>query len=201
MPTAIPIGFGHGYAADYELCVPYVGIGVAPFISLTGGMTLIPGVPVGSEVRTAMLKATILHTDRIAFALGGNILDISTANQYVHLYSVLTAYWDSTWFSGALFFRLSGPDSGIVREGFLGSATYYYTGNTGIAFGFESPITHRTDMRIIGEIWNDDVSNYENTVFMLGIRLSNGHLSSDFGLSFLHLPFFPVPFTNFSYSW
>ena len=55
-------------------------------------------------------------------------------------------------------------------------------------------------MRLIGEIWNNDVSNANNIVFMLGVRVRNEHLSADFGLAYVHVPV-PVPVTNFVYSW
>ncbi len=201
MPTAIPIGKDHGYVADYELLFPYAGIGVYNIFSVTGGMTFIPGAPIGSQVYTAMLKATIADTDGFAFALAANVLDVSTTNTYIHLYAVATDLWKNTWFSGALFYKTAGPDIAVENAGVIGSTAFMYTGNLGVAFGFESPISRRSDMRIIGEIWNNDVSNYANTIFMFGVRVRNEHLSSDFGFAFLHLPFFPVPMTNFAFSW
>ena len=141
MPTAIPIGAGHGYIADYELFLPYAGAGFYDMLSLTGGMTIVPGAPLGSQAYTAMLKATLVSSDGFAFALAGNILDISTANTYFHLYSVITAAWDSTWISGALFYKASGPTIAVENAGVLGSFAFTYTGNLGAALGFESPIS------------------------------------------------------------
>ena len=202
MPTALPVGGGHGYVADYELFFPYAGVGINDMFSATGGMTLLPGAPIGSQVYTAMLKATLANSDGIAFALAGNFLDISTANSYFHLYSVLTASWDSTWISGALYYRVTGPGGiAVVNAGSIfGSFRYNYSALLGGALGFESPISGRADMRLLGEIWDDDVSNANNIVCMFGVRVRNEYLSADFGFAYVHAPI-PVPVMDFVFSW
>ncbi len=201
MPTAIPIGSGHGYVSDYELFFPYAGVGIYDIFSATGGMTFVPGAPISSQVYTAMLKATLANSDGFAFALAANILDISTSNTYLHLYSVVTAEWDSTWISGALFYKATGPDIAVENAGSLfGKFTFIYTGNLGAALGFETPIASRSDMRLLGEAWSNDLTNSNDFVVMFGVRVRNEILSADFGLAYVHVPI-PVPVMNFVYSW
>ena len=199
MPTANPIGGGHAYVADYELFMLYGGVGIGDVVSVTAGTSLLLVAPFSAQIYTAMVKATVASSDQFSFALAGNLLYISTANQYFHLYGVMSYLYDSTWITGGLFYKLSGPDFGLIDAGRLGSIQYIYGGNLGLAVGFDAPLPGFSNARFIGELWDHDAQNPSKTAIMLGVRVHNEGFSCDFGFGFGGGLLVPV--TNFVYSW
>jgi hypothetical protein len=62
-PTARPLKGGSGYFAAYEIFFTYLSVGVSDFLSLGGGMTLVPGAP--SQVFYLAPKIAITTNDEM----------------------------------------------------------------------------------------------------------------------------------------
>lgn len=70
-PTARPLGHGVGYVAVYELFFPFVAVGLRDFMTLAGGVSIIPGV--GTQALYFAPKATLLDQRNLDVAIGGII--------------------------------------------------------------------------------------------------------------------------------
>lgn len=69
MPTGRPIGTGRGYFSAYELFFPSVGFGIGNLVSLTGGMSMLPGV--NDQIYYIAPKITVYHSPVLSLAVGG----------------------------------------------------------------------------------------------------------------------------------
>src|SRR6185503_19611164 len=78
MPTGKPI-YG-GYLGVWELAFLQGGIGISDFISLSGGMTIMPTVSIRSQFKFLQAKATLADEGGISFALGTNFLWMTDLN-------------------------------------------------------------------------------------------------------------------------
>jgi hypothetical protein len=75
----------------------------------------------------------------------------------------------------------------------------YEDGSFGLALGVDTHLSAWKDVRIIGELWNSNISKPTDTGVLLGVRLGNTKFSADFGLALFTSPFL-LPFTSFSWT-
>lgn len=68
LPDARPVGAGDGYVALHDLFFPTVGIGITGFLSVTGGVSLVPGFD--RQYLMAAPKLAVYATDGLAIAAG-----------------------------------------------------------------------------------------------------------------------------------
>jgi hypothetical protein len=201
MPTASPNGPG-GFLSNYELGFLYAGFGLGYGATVTAGATLVPGISLASQVYHAGAKFTIQRDPSFDFALGAAYTYITTANPYAHIYAVGTFPIGEGRYSAMIFYRASGNDVAPVEfQAFnldTTRFTIFYAGSLGVAAGFDAPIFGRDDMMWVGEIWNNDITKPGNTVAVVAARVTNEHLSADFGVALFTAPFI-VPVMSFTW--
>lgn len=200
LPTANPIGGGHGYLSVYELFFLYGGFGIGDVVSISGGMTLIPGLGLSSQASTLQAKFTVVQDKGFAMALGGNIGWITAPNQYTHLFGNMSILIDSAWYTLALFYKMTGPDEPYVNVMPFGNWAFRYSGGLGVALGAEWALRNRTDMHYVAELWNSDISNPRSTAIFGGLRIGNDMFTGSFGLVFAASPII-FPAASFAYEW
>jgi hypothetical protein len=201
MPSASPNGPG-GFLSNYELGFLYGGFGLGYGATITAGATVIPGIALKSQVYHAGAKFTVERSPEYELALGAAYTYITTDYPYAHVYAVGTFPFGSARYSMMLLYKAAGQDEApISLQAFnldTTRFTLFYTGSLGIALGFDAPAFGRDDMYWVGEIWNNDIQKPGNTISMLGLRVTNEHLSADFGLALFTAPFI-VPVTSFTW--
>lgn len=67
-PTARPLGNGKGYLADYQVFMPFVGLGIGDYVSMAGGVSLVPGL--SSQLVYAAPKVTVIDRPEASVAAG-----------------------------------------------------------------------------------------------------------------------------------
>ncbi len=65
-PTADPVGNGNVYFAVYEIVIPFVAVGVTDYVSIAGGVSLVPGVD--NQIGYGSVKATFINTEPVRVA-------------------------------------------------------------------------------------------------------------------------------------
>lgn len=204
MPTASPTGPGF-FISNYELGFFYGGVGFSNGVTITGGATLIPGIPMASQLLHTGVKFTVERNPEFELALGTTTTWLTTDYPYTHIYGVGTFALGTGRYSAMILYRILGKDVARIAVAPFGAVdstefTVFYTGSLGAAFGFDAPAFGRDDISWIGEIWNNDLTKVQNTASMIGIRVSNEHLSADFGVALFTAPFI-APVTSFTYRW
>ncbi|MEO5929140.1 MAG: hypothetical protein ABIR47_04340 [Candidatus Kapaibacterium sp.] len=201
MPTASPNGPG-GFLSDYELGFLYGGFGLGYGATVTAGATLIPGLALKSQLFHVGAKFTIDRDESYELALGAAYTYITTDYPYAHIYGVGTFPLGTGRYSVMLLYRAAGREEAPIQFQFMNfdttRFTLHYTGSLGAAVGFDAPALGRDDMTWVGEVWNNDLTKPQNTVSMLAIRVTNEHLSADFGLAIFSAPAV-VPITSFTW--
>jgi len=203
MPSASPNGPGF-FVSNYELGFLYAGFGLGYGATVTAGATLVPTVSLKSQLYHVNVKFTLERSKEMEIAVGGTYTWFTTKFPYAHIYGVGTFPLGSGRYSAMVFYKASGEDEAPLEVIGPGTDTtrftLYYQGSLGAGFGFDTPAFGRDDMFWVGEIVNNDITKPENTVSMIGIRVTNEHLSADFGLALFTAPMI-APVTSFTYRW
>lgn len=201
MPSASPTGPG-GFISNYELGFLYGGFGLGYGATITAGATLVPGLALRSQLYHIGAKFTIERSPEYEIAVGATYTFLTLDHPYAHIYAVGTFPLGTGRYSGMLIYRAVGAEKAPIALQMFDYDTYrdtvYYIGSLGGAFGFDAPAFDRDDIRWVGEIWNNDFTKPQNTVSMLGVRVTNNRLSADFGLALFTQPFI-VPVTSFTW--
>lgn len=195
MPTAKPIQ--GGFAGVYELAFLQAGYGFGDFLSVSGGITLMPTVSMKSQVGFLQAKATLADENGISFAVGVNYLRLTSEYPYIHGFVSATAEQeDETRYSGFMFYKFYGEEYPIVNIYPYGSFSFSYTGSLGAGLGFDKPIKAWKNIRFVAEVWNHDLTSAKNIAVLAAIRLETKDFSSDFGLMYFSVPLL-VPVASF----
>lgn len=183
-PTARPLKTGQGYFSIYEIFFPFVAVGVTDFISLAGGMTLVPGA--SSQLFYIAPKITPIHLDKFDLAAGVLYIVIPEESENAGIVYGVTTYGSE---KASLTVGLGW--------GFLGSD---FSNKPVVVLGGDLRLSDKT--KLITENWlipNSDVS-----LVSLGIRFFGENLAADFGLVFpagADIEGFPfLPWVGFSYN-
>ena len=202
MPTASPNGPG-GFISNYELGFLYGGFGIGTGATITAGATIVPGISLASQLYHAGAKVTVEQTEDVELAVGATYTFITTREPFAHLYAVSTTPIGTGRWSFMLFYKISGDDRAPVRIDGPGNDTtrftLFYEGALGVALGLDTPAFGRDDMGFFVEIWNNDLTNPQNTASVLGVRVFNEELSADFGLSLISGPYV-LPAMSFTWN-
>lgn len=204
MPTAEPIENNH-FIGNFELGFFYAGIGITKYFSLTAGRSIIPGISNKHQISTLNTKVTFLqipwqnYPGKLSIAAGGNIAFINHNNRIENYYAVSTLHFDRTRFTTTVFTKNGPRDFYELRFQNNLYDMIYENGAFGIGLGLDTKISKWHDIRFIGEIWNNNVLKRSNSGVLLGVRLANTELSSDFGIAFFTQPFL-VPFLSFTWT-
>lgn len=191
MPTGSPHGEG-GFISNYELGVLYGGLGIGEVGTITAGATIVPTISLASQLYHLSAKVTVQQAHDIDIAVGASYTFITTREPYAHLYGVVTSPIGTGRWSAMLFYKVSGDSRAPVRIDGPGldtnRFTLFYEGALGVALGLDAPLFGRDDMAFFAEIWNNDVTQPQNTASVAGVRLYNEELSANFGLALLSAP-------------
>lgn len=195
MPTAKPIQ--GGYAGVWELAFVQAGYGFGDFLSVSGGITLMPTVSMKSQVGFLQAKATLADEHGISFAAGVNYLRMTSEYPYIHGFVSATAeQQDETRYTGFIFYKFYGEEYPVVDIYPYGSFSFSYTGSLGAGIGFDKPIKAWKNIRFVAEVWNHDLTSAKNIALLAALRLETKDFSSDFGLMYFSVPLL-VPVASF----
>lgn len=207
MPTAQPIQGNH-YVGSVELLGLMAGVGIADIGSVFVARTMVPGIAAREQLSVCNLKATVYEeryqsmAGKMNFALGLNLGWLNAANRITNLYAVGTFTRVRSRITGIVFGNVSGSRSDLftATAGTLGSVLVRYPGGSvGFGIGVDTRFPGRQDLHAIAELWNSNISSANNSMFLLGLRLSNSSVSMDFG--FAVVPGFSVvPVTSFAWT-
>ena len=159
-PTGRTLSAGEGYFSAYEIFFPFLAVGITDFITLSGGVSLFPGLE--EQVIYIAPKVRVLHLEN--FDLSGGVL-------YCHV--------DEEDFG--IFYGVTSV--GSSKASFtLGLGWGYADGETAespaIMFGGEIQLSN--SVKIVSENWK--LPEEDNLVLSFGLRFFGEHLAADFGL-------------------
>ncbi|MDP4230404.1 MAG: hypothetical protein Q8916_08390 [Bacteroidota bacterium] len=197
MPTGKPIN--GGYVGFWELAFIQAGVGLGNVFSFSGGITALPTVAFRSQFAFLQAKATLADEGGISFAVGGNLLRLTSDFLYFHAFASVTAeLQNETRYTGLLFLKLSGESFPVIYVYPFSPPpfSFSYGGILGAGIGFDTPIKGVPNTRIVAEIWNHDLSSPSKIALLFALRLENSRFSSDFGFMYFSLPLL-APVANF----
>ena len=202
LPTAEPIGRNH-FIGSFELLFLYGGFGVGDVLSVTAGRSIVPAIRSDEQINELNAKLTFLSVatedstdNRIVMAAGANYATLNSDNKLLYFYGVATAKLSKTNFSALVFYNASADPITSIRFGENLYNMNYANRGFGVGLGLDTKLAGRNDIRVIGEIWNSDITRAYHTLALLGIRLFGTQFSADFGLAFSTYPF-AAPFASF----
>ncbi len=161
-PTGKALKAGRGYFAAYEIFFPFFAIGVTDYLSLAGGMSLIPAAD--GQIAYIAPKLTFYQTP--IYSISGGVLYIKIPdepNAAGILYSVSTINFTNSSLTAGLGFGFSGGD---------------FAKNPILVLGWETR-TSKT-IKIITENWI--FFGGETHLISFGIRFFGENVAADFGL-------------------
>lgn len=195
MPSAKPIH--GGYFGFWELAFLQGGFGIGDVLSFTGGITVLPTVAFRSQIGYLQAKATVVDEGGISFAVGANLLRMTSSFLYLHGFiSATMEMQNETRYTGLIFLKATGQEFPIVNVVPYGSFSFTYGSPLGAGIGFDTPIKGIKNTRIVAEIWNHDLSAPNKIALLCTVRLENERFSSDFGFMYFSLPLL-APVANF----
>lgn len=202
LPTADPIGSNH-FIGSFELLFLYGGFGVGDVLSVTAGRSILPGIRSSEQINELNAKLTFLSfstedstNNKVVMAAGANYATLNSDNKLLYFYGVATAKLSKTNFSALVFYNASADPVTSIRFGENLYNMNYANRGFGVGLGLDTKLAGRNDIRVIGEIWNSDITRAYHTLALLGIRLFSTQFSADFGLAFSTYPF-AAPFASF----
>jgi hypothetical protein len=195
MPTAKPIH--GGYFGFWELAFLQGGFGVSDVLSFSGGITVLPTVAFRSQIGYLQAKATLADEGGISFAVGANLLRMTSSFLYLHGFiSATMEMQNETRYTGLIFLKATGQEFPIVDVVPYGSFSFTYGSPLGAGIGFDTPIKGLKNTRIVAEIWNHDLSAPNKIALLATVRVESERFSSDFGFMYFSLPLL-APVANF----
>lgn len=201
MPTAQPIRNDH-FVSLVEGVLPYLGVGIGEYVSITGGRSLIPGIPWQDQVSIIDAKVTVAKSENGLvdegfqyYAFGFNAGWLNDVNFMGHIYGVATWTGKRTQASTMFFGKIAGDDSYIISAGnFIEPFGFMYANGTiGAALSLDTRFPEFHDLHFVSELWAQDLTKPANTMLYLGLRTANTAVAMDFGLALVPGPFvFPL---------
>lgn len=187
-----------GFLGVWELAFFQAGYGFGNFLSVSGGMTIMPTVALKSQFGFLQAKATLADEGGISFAAGGNLLFLTHAHVYTHGFVTGTAEMkDDSRYTAFLFYKFVGTNADHPVEVLpYGAFQFNYGGSLGAGMGFDTPLKGVKNTRVIVEIWNHDLSVARNIAALAAFRVEGEKFSSDFGFMYFSLPLI-APVANF----
>jgi hypothetical protein len=185
-PTGRTLEQGSGYFADYYLFFPVVGYGVHDRVTLSAGMSIIPGL--SSQLLYVTAKVGVVRSDNAAVALGGFYATVPDEADA----ALGTAYGVATFGS---------TDHAITFMGGYPFTTQEVAQEPLFMMGGETRIGRRT--KVLGELWKFPETSEVPVVF--GLRLFGDRLAVDFGFVYAlgsSTEGWPlVPWVDFAVNW
>jgi len=196
MPTG-RAGSG-GWVGFWELAFLQAGYAFDDIGSISGGFTAMPTVSFKSQFAFLQGKINLVDVPPLSFAVGANLLRLTSEHLYTHLFAVAT-YETPTQsrFTGLVFFKLAGDDFAEINVRPYGAFNLAYGGPIGGGVGFDTPLGVK-NMRFVAELWNHDIQSPTKLAALGALRVESERFSSDFGFIYFTLPIL-APVANFVY--
>jgi hypothetical protein len=181
-PTGKTLAEGKGYFSDYMIFFPFVAYGVTDYITLAGGMTLIPGAT--SQLFYIAPKVRLINRDNLTISTGVLYTQFEEYNVGV-TYGVFT-------YENQKFAVTGGLGWGFAKGEFSASPL--------ALIGFELRVSKY--VKIISENWIPPETDL--IVLMLGIRFFGENLAADIAMvratssEWTGFPF--IPWVGFAYN-
>lgn len=201
MPTAQPIRNDH-FVSLVEGVLPYAGVGIGEYVSITGGRSLIPAIPWQDQVSVIDGKFTFAKSENGLvdegfqyYAVGVNAGWLNDVNFMGHIYGVATWTGKRTQASTMFFAKVAGKDASLIGAGNIISpfGFVYTNGTVGAALSLDTRFPEFHDLHFVGELWAQDLTKPANTMLYLGLRTANTSVAMDFGLAIVPGPMvFPL---------
>lgn len=162
-PTGRMLKPGAGYFSVYEIFFPTIALGLTDFLSLSGGLSLVPGAE--EQLYYFAPKLGYEFTETFSMAAGYLYLSVTGEEESAGiLYTVAT---------------LGNDRNALTIGGGLGVTEGDFSENPILMLGGE--LTLSNSIKLVSENWiitSEDV----NTAVSLGIRFFGSHLAADFAL-------------------
>ncbi|MBM4175120.1 MAG: hypothetical protein FJ213_02955 [Ignavibacteria bacterium] len=160
-PTARTLRQGKGYFSVYEIFLPFIAYGVTDYITLSGGMTLLPGIPIEYQLKYFAPKLRIINEDK--FSLSSGLLWMALKDVSASIVYGVGTYGDYPFsFSAGLGF---------------GYAEGNFTEKPFAMIGLEYQLSN--NVKLLSENWV--FPEVDGAVISFGIRFFGENLAADFG--------------------
>lgn len=187
-----------GWLGFWELAFFQAGYAFDNVGSISGGFTAMPTVSFKSQFAFLQGKVTIADEGPLSFAVGANLLRMTSQHLYTHIFAVGTYETpDQTRFTGLFLYKLAGDDFADINVLPYGSFSLSYGGAVGGGVGFDTPIGLK-NMRLVAELWNHDLQSPSKLAALAALRVESENFSSDFGFMYFAVPLI-APVANFVY--
>jgi hypothetical protein len=192
-PTGRPLAKGDGYFADYELLFPGFAYGLSDNVSISGGVSVVPGLGLGEQVFYVSPKIGWNVGDRGAVAVGGLFARAGSDGAYDDEESLGIGYAVGTVGGRARSLSLG---LGAVKASDGGDPTPL------LMVGGAATVSKRVGL--VGETWlrlDGDFDAAEQPVG-LGVRFFGDRLSADVGVILVGELLdegFPLPWLSITY--
>lgn len=177
-PTARPLSSGQGYFSAYQIFFPFLAVGIADFLTLAGGISLLPGAD--AQLFYLAPKITPLQVDNLSLA--GGVLYMGITSGGTEGFGII--YGATTY--GTQTASLTGG----LGWGFYGDET---ADRPIIMIGAE--LRASNSIKFITENWFPPGSDV--AILSFGIRFFGENLAADLGFVYpagsriTGFPFFP----------
>jgi hypothetical protein len=159
-PTARTLKQGNGYFSTYEIFFPSIAYGVTDFITLSGGVSLVPGVD--EQAIYAGAKVGIFESEVVT--LGGGFI-------YAHV--------SDTDFGTAYGVATIGSQRAALTVGLgWGFIDWEFSGTPALMIGGEVQLSN--SIKLVTENWLPPDTDF--AIISLGIRFFGDNLAADIGL-------------------
>jgi hypothetical protein len=159
-PSARALKKGTGYFSTYQIFFPMMAVGLTDFVTLSGGMSLLPGAE--EQLLYFAPKARLVHQDKLDLSAGILYMTVVDENFGIS-YGIAT-------YSGSQMAVTGGLGWGFVDGDFARDPF--------VLLGLESRLSKRT--KFISENWFLPGDN--GHVFSFGLRFFGKKLAADFAL-------------------
>ncbi len=184
-PTGRMVGGGKGYFSDYYVLFPGIAFGISDIFTIGGGISLIPGIGLDSQIFYFTPKAGLLQSEKLNIAGGLLVINVPGDDNGV----VGIAYGVSTF---------GGEDANFTVGAGYGFADGDLADKPMIMLGFETRTSER--LSLVSENWI--FPEVDNPLVSFGIRLFGERMSVDLAMwSVIGAnKFFLAPYVDFVYN-
>lgn len=161
-PTGRMLNPGEGYFSVYEIFFPGISIGITDFLSVNGGMSLIPGLE--QQLFFIAPKIGFATSDNFSIGAGFLYIGIPDEDPLGILYSVATVGNDRNALT-------LGSGLGLSEGEFSNSPVFMLGGEVSLS----------NSIKLISENWILTTED-SHPIISFGIRFYGEHIAGDFGL-------------------
>jgi hypothetical protein len=189
-PTGRPLRKGDGYFSDYELLFPGLSYGITDHLTLSGGVSTIPGIGLGDQLFYISPKLGFELGDRQAYSVG--FLYAAGGGEYDHA-QLGIAYGVGTFGTRRASLSIGFGLGGDLADDGLRSPILMLGGQVSVG----------ANVALVGESWlalRD--TDFAQQPLGLAVRFYGGRLSADVGVVLvadLLDEGYPLPWVSVSY--